>query len=127
MAFLKRLGWYLVGLSIGMIFLVFFLKKKTQETGLDFCYLPNCRVLKDLRSKTFALSEEVESLLLAHELDSVVLQSFLKDGDIDFKGSDTRSSPCKTYHIAKEVNDVSYTLVVESCEETATAQGLKKE
>ncbi|UJH67221.1 DUF4258 domain-containing protein [Allomuricauda sp. SCSIO 65647] len=127
MAFLKRLGWYLVGLSIGMVFLVFFLKKKTQETGLDFCYLPNCRVLKDLRSKTFTLSEEVESQLLANELDSVALQSFLKDGDIDFKRSDTRSSPCKIYYIAKEVNDTPYTLVVESCEETAMAQGLKKE
>jgi len=53
MAFIKRLGWYLVGVSIGLVFLAFILKKKSGEEGIDFCYLPNCRVLKDIRSKTF--------------------------------------------------------------------------
>ena len=57
MAFLRRLGWYLVGLSIGIVFLVFFLKKKSGEEGIDFCYFPNCRVLKDMRSKPLTFGE----------------------------------------------------------------------
>ena len=35
MPFLKRLGYFLVGLSLGLIFLAFFLRKKTDETGAE--------------------------------------------------------------------------------------------
>ena len=81
MAFLKRLGWYLVGLSIGLVFLVFFLKKKTQDTGLEFCYLPNCRVLKDLRSKPLSLSDRALAQMESQELDTLLVKSFFRDGD----------------------------------------------
>jgi hypothetical protein len=63
MPFLKRLGYYLIGLSLGLVFLAFLLKKKTSETGSEFCYFPNCRVLKDLRSKPLAFSGNIEELL----------------------------------------------------------------
>ncbi len=55
MAFLKRLGYYMVGLAIGIVILTFLLKKKTTETGTSFCYFPNCRVLKELRSKPLSI------------------------------------------------------------------------
>lgn len=112
MAFLKRLGWYLVGLSIGLVFLVFFLKKKSGEEGIDFCYFPNCRVLKDMRSKTLTLSES----LAEQYRDTLMIQSFLEDGDVDFGKSDTKSEPCKTYFISNEYNGKELEMEAKNCE-----------
>ncbi len=111
MAFIKRLGWYLVGLSIGIVFLAFFLKKKSAETGTEFCYFPNCRVLKDIRSKPITYSEEV-----AHHFseDSIAWRSFFKEGTIDFGKSDTKSKPCKTYIITDDNKEK--TIKVINCE-----------
>jgi len=113
MAFLKRLGWYLVGLSIGLVFLVFFLKKKSGEEGIDFCYFPNCRVLKDMRSKPLTFSESLPE----QYRDTVMIQSFLKDGDVDFGKSDTKSKPCKTYFISHEYEGKALELQAKNCEE----------
>lgn len=99
MAFLKRLGWYLVGLSIGIVFLAFFLKKKSEETGTSFCYFPNCRVLKDIRSKPISYAEEVAPLF---KTDSITFRSFFENGSVDFGKSDTKSEPCKIYFITNE-------------------------
>lgn len=112
MAFLRRLGWYLVGLSIGIVFLVFFLKKKSGENGIDFCYFPNCRVLKDMRSKPIVFSEEFNQ-----EKDTLLIQSFLTDGDIDFGKSDTKSEPCKTYFVSNVINKKELVLKAKNCSE----------
>ena len=76
--FLKRLGWYLIGFSIGLVFLVFFIKKKSGETGFEICYFPNCRVLKDLRSKPMTYADNLEQQFAP---DSLLWYSFFKEGD----------------------------------------------
>ncbi|KQC29177.1 hypothetical protein [Flagellimonas eckloniae] len=119
MAFLKRLGWYMVGLSIGIVFLVFFLKKKSKETGAEFCYFPNCRVLKDMRSKPLVFSENFNQ-----EKDTVLIQSFLTDGDIDFGKSDTKSELCKTYYISKSIEGKEWHLKTKSCSDKIVAESL---
>ncbi|UII79683.1 DUF4258 domain-containing protein [Flagellimonas sp. CMM7] len=111
MAFLKRLGWYLVGLSIGIVFLVFFLKKKSEETGTEFCYFPNCRVLKDMRSKPLVFSEDMGTTTN----DSLLVKSFLEDGDIDFGKSDTKAKPCKIYYISNTVEGKDWVLLAKNC------------
>lgn len=116
------MGWYLVGLSIGLIFLVFILKKKTGEGGLDFCYLPNCRVLKDMRSKPITFNE---SLPEAYR-DTLLIQSFLKDGDVDFGKSDTKSEPCKTYYISHEYKGRELELKAKNCEDVVTLQNVEE-
>ncbi len=116
MPFLKRLGFFLIGLSIGLIFLVFFLKKKSEETGTSFCYLPNCRVLKELRSKTPTYSADVQALLDSQKIDSTDIQYFLYEGDVDFGASDTKSTPCKIYRIEGMAGDKEAVLTVKNCE-----------
>lgn len=111
MAFLKRLGWYLVGLSIGIVFLVFLLKKKSEETGTEFCYFPNCRVLKDMRSKPLVFSEDMGTTTN----DSLLVKSFLEDGDIDFGKSDTKAKPCKIYYISNTVEGKDWVLLAKNC------------
>ncbi len=97
MGFLRRLGWYLVGLSIGIVFLVFFLKKKSGGEGLDFCYFPNCRVLKDMRSKPISFGDAIPQELR----DTIMVKSILTDGNVDFGKSDTKAEPCKIYFVEK--------------------------
>ncbi|MFC2147631.1 DUF4258 domain-containing protein [Bacteroidota bacterium] len=103
MAFLKRLGFYLIGLSIGLVFLFFFLKKKSDETGVSFCYLPNCRVLKELRSKPLIYSKQVDQMVAERVLDSLTIAYFLNEGDVNFKKSITKNTTCKTYLIEGKI------------------------
>jgi len=86
MAFLKRLFWYLIGLGIGSIFLWFIVDKKTDGKGVDFCYLPNCRVIKDLRTTNVIKGQ-----------DSLKIAKLLEDASIDFRRSEPRKEPCKEY------------------------------
>lgn len=110
MAFIKRLGWYLVGLSIGIVFLAFFLKKKSEETGTSFCYFPNCRVLKDIRSKPISYSDDIVHLFKS---DSIAWKSFFEDGSVDFGKSDTKAKPCKIYFISNK----EQTIRIKNCAE----------
>lgn len=122
MDFLKRLGFYLVGMSIGIVFLTMFLKKKSDETGVYFCYLPNCRTLKDIRSKSMYYSEEAKQKLKEFQLDSTDVTYILTEGNVDFGNSDTKSVPCKTYIIEAKRKENQYTFTVENCREKATIQ-----
>lgn len=121
MAFIKRLGWYLVGLSVGIIFLAFFLKKKSDETGTSFCYFPNCRVLKDIRSKTFSKTENPNDTIAFANL-SPEIKELLINGSVDFKRSDTKARPCAIYFI--ENDDESLTLKVQNCPDKAIIERL---
>lgn len=123
--FIKRLGYFLVGLSIGIVFLTFFLKKKSDETGVSFCYLPNCRVLKDLRSKPMYYSKDVSAMFKSQEIDTIMMRQFLTEGDVNFGDSDTKSSPCKTYFIESDKGDKTVTIEVKNCPDKATVISIK--
>ncbi|MEB8329188.1 DUF4258 domain-containing protein [Flavobacteriaceae bacterium KMM 6897] len=126
MAFLKRLGFFLVGLSIGIVFLTFFFKKKTEETGTEFCYFPNCRVLKDLRSKPLTYSEDIKDLLASNELDSLDINSFFRNGEIDFGKSNAKSVPCRTYVIEGAIKDKKAILEVKNCPSKVIVERITK-
>jgi len=122
MAFLKRLGFYLVGLSIGIVFLTLFLKKKSEETGTEFCYFPNCRTLKSIRSKPMSFSKEVNKLIVNQELDSVDIMAVLHHGEVNFGKSDTQSKPCKTYYIDGVIKSTQVILKVKNCTQKAVLE-----
>lgn len=119
MAFLKRLGFYLFGLAIGLVFLAIFFKKKTEETGVYFCYFPNCRTLKDIRSKPLSYSDDVKELMEGNQLDSVKIAYFLREGNVDFKKSDTQSKSCKTYIIEVDFDENPAVMTVKNCPDKA--------
>lgn len=104
-----------MGFSVGIVFLVFFIKKKTGGEGVQFCYMPNCRTLKNIRSKALTFND--------YGKDSVLVQTILKDGDVDFKNSDTKSKKCKTYWVDYE----QHSLQIKNCEDTAEVLRLTKE
>lgn len=125
MDFLKRLGFYLVGMSIGIVFLTMFLKKKSDETGVYFCYLPNCRTLKDIRSKPMHYSEEVKLKLIQYQLDSLDVSYILTEGDVDFSSSNTKTVPCKTYVVESELKEQEYKFIVKNCINKATIEQIE--
>jgi hypothetical protein len=125
MPFLKRLGFFLFGLAIGLIFLAVFLKNKTEETGVEFCYLPNCRVLKDLRSKPMGFDPRISEMLSNKELDTAQLKNFFIDGDVLFNSSDTQAKPCKMYLIEGEIEHETVVVEVKSCPEKVIVVGLR--
>jgi hypothetical protein len=124
MAFLKRLGFFLFGLSIGLVFLTIFLKKKSEETGTEFCYFPNCRTLKDIRTKQISYSDDINQLIGKKELDSTDINSFLHNGDVDFGQSETKTRPCKTYYIEGMLKERTATLKVKNCLEKAVIESI---
>ncbi len=124
MPFLKRLGFYLIGLALGLVFLTFVLKKKTAQTGTEFCYFPNCRVLKDLRSKPIVFSDSLDALIAERELDSAEIHYFLREGSIDFSKSDTRSKPCTSYLIESELKGREANMHIDNCDSIVRVMAL---
>ena len=125
MAFLKRLGFFLFGLSIGLVFLTIFLKKKSQETGTEFCYFPNCRTLKDIRTKQISYSDAIVQLIQQKDLDSTDINGFLYNGDVDFGKSETKTKPCKTYFIEGILKEKAAILKVKNCSEKAIIESVE--
>lgn len=112
MSLLKKIGFYLIGLSLGMIILTFILKGKNTE----ICYFPNCRVLKDIRSKELRHSESILKLMEQETLKPEDIREFLSEGNINFRKSETETSPCKTYYIEGELNEKATALIVKNCD-----------
>jgi len=83
MKFIHRLAYYLFGFLIGGLFLLFVFKNKKTE----FCYMPNCRVLKDIRSKGITVSKEAQATLNEKWVTMDDIQNTLKNGDVDFSKS----------------------------------------
>ncbi len=126
MPFLKRLGFYLVGLSVGLVFLTYIFKKKSDETGVTFCYLPNCRVLKELRSKPLSYSETLKMHMTEQGADSTDIAFFLTDGDVDFSKSDPEAEPCSLYLIEGIIKGKEVILEVKNCDSTVIAEGISR-
>lgn len=95
MKFSQRLAYYLFGLLIGGLFLFFFFGEKKTE----FCYLPNCRVLKDLRSKPVTFSKTVEAKFQEGWVTNDDIHKSFKYGDVNFSESNIDFEKGKLYVI----------------------------
>jgi len=97
-SFIKRLFYYLGGVGLGIIILMFFLSGK--KTSCD--YGPNARTLKFLKSKPLQKSKDLEIELMRYNIDSLDLQSTLDSGEVNFSSSETSNDSSKLYAI--EIN-----------------------
>jgi hypothetical protein len=95
MKFSQRLAYYLFGLLIGCIFLLYFFGEKKTE----FCYLPNCRVLKELRTKPMAYSHKVDSILQQNWIEKKDIEKILQHGKVDISQSNKEFENGKIYVI----------------------------
>ena len=120
MKFIHRLGYYLGGFSIGLLFLAFFLSGKRASCD----YGPDARVLKNIGLKQLQFDERVEDMLNSKTIDSTTISLILKQGDVNFSKSNTKLETCKIYVIEKAVEDKEIALTVENCVQIATIKNI---
>jgi len=99
MKFQFRLAYYLFGLFLGGVFVIWFLKAKATDRGVSFCYLPNCRVLKDLRSKSLEIDSLAKVSLSEKWVTMEDIKQSLHYGDVDFDKSNENYKKGKIYII----------------------------
>lgn len=92
-----RLAFYLFGLMVGIIFVYYFMTKKAEASGVTFCYLPNCRVLKDIRSKPLKISDEANKKFDEKWVTLEDIKMSLELGEVDFSKSNKPFENGKLY------------------------------
>jgi len=95
MKFPQRFAYYLLGLLIGGIIVYYFFDAK----DTDFCYMPNCRVLKDLRSKPLTISDKAQVSFNDALINMNDIKMCLTHGDVDFDKSNIFEQGGKLYVI----------------------------
>ncbi len=112
---IKRFGYYLFGLSIGIVGVYFFWQKKSAS----FDYGMDARTLKSIRVKTKVYSKEAKDIMLKHYIDTVKIKTILYTGDVNFSKSKPREKPCAEYFITgnKELKKIS--LLIKRCDSTS--------
>ena len=95
MKFPQRFAYYLLGLLIGGIIVYYFFDAK----DTDFCYLPNCRVLKDLRSKPLTISDKAQISFNDALVNMNDIKMCLTHGDVNFDKSNVFELGGKLYVI----------------------------
>lgn len=120
MKFIHRLGYYLGGFSIGLIFLAFFLSGKRASCD----YGPDARVLKNIGLKQLQYSDIAESVMVSSKIDSTTISLILKHGDVNFSKSNTKLETCKIYVVYKTVEEKEIELTIENCETVATIKSI---
>lgn len=118
MNLLQRIGFYSVGLIMGIIILIFFLGGK--RTSCD--YSPNARVLKNIRIKERVYSEEAKEFFSQSHLDTSAVSRILNSGKVDFGKSETNRDPCNIYFVSGETGDATLELQIKNCDSMATIQ-----
>lgn len=118
MKLIQRLGYYLCGFAIGLIFLAFFFNGKNTQCN----YGPQTRVLNNLSKKEWVISNDIKP---NWSLDSTILTSILNSAKIDFDQSDTKRDSCKIYAMNTKIENQPYFIKVENCDKIVRIIGLK--
>lgn len=99
MKFSYRLAYYLGGLLLGTVFVFYFLQAKADSRNVSFCYFPNCRVLQDLRKKSFEISPKADSIFQQKWVNLEDVKKCMEFGDVDFDKSNKPVKGGKIYFI----------------------------
>lgn len=115
MTFKQRLPYFLGGLTIGIIFVLFIWSKKDTQS---FDYGPNARVLKNIRIKDRIFSSEALTVLNSKKIDTASISQILKNGNVDIWNK-IKLDTCIQYNIKGRKNLKNVTLTITNCNSTA--------
>ena len=118
MTFKQRLPYFLGGLTIGVIFVLFIWNKKDTE---PFAYGPNSRVLKNIRIKNRTFSDDALAIINAQKVDTSHISQILENGNVDLWNKE-KLDDCIRYRVKghKELKNV--TLTIKNCDSIATIE-----
>ena len=103
MNFVKRLIYYLSGVGIGIVLLVFFLSGK--KTSCD--YGPNARTLKFLKNKPIQQNNSIKDLAF-YQLDSIDIAQVLDEGEVNFRNSEISKELPNIYSVERMIENKGY-------------------
>ena len=127
MKFQFRLAYYLFGLLLGAVFVMWYLKSKSTDRGVEFCYFPNCRVLKDLRSKSLEIDSLAKISLNEKWVTMEDIKKSLTYGDVDFEKSNEPYRKGKIYIIeGKTSNNEDITITMINYEHKVLLEKIEK-
>lgn len=127
MKFQFRLAYYLFGLLLGAVFVMWYLKSKATDRGVEFCYFPNCRVLKDLRSKSLEIDSLANISLDEKWVTMEDIKKSLTYGDVDFEKSNEPYRKGKIYIIeGKTSNNEDITITMINYEHKVLLEKIEK-
>ena len=109
MKLIYRMGFYMIGLSFGLIFLAVILKGKKTSCN----YGPNDRVINDMSKKNWKQQNSVTT-----EFDSIAFNYFLKKARVDFRKSNINRDSCNTYFLSGNWLNKGISVQVENCEKS---------
>lgn len=110
MTFKERLPYFIGGLTIGIIIVIFVFGKK----NTSFDYGPNARVLKNIRIKERLFSEDATRAMNRYNIDTLVISEILKKGNADMWNKQ-KVDDCTRYIVSLD----KISLTVKNCESTA--------
>ena len=118
MKFLKRIGYYLIGVSLGLIVVLFIWEGK----DVSFPYGPNARTLRSIQKKQLEYSEDAINAMAAAQIDTTSINTVLLKGEVDFGKSEARKEPCAEYFISGSHLEKNIELYVKRCDSIATIE-----
>ena len=120
MKLIYRIGYYMMGFAVGLVFLSFVLKGKKTSCN----YGPSDRVINNISKKNWGSIDHTNSEFSS--FDSIAFQLFLKKARVNFNKSDREKDSCKTYYITGYWEDKNINLEIENCEEMINIIQLSK-
>lgn len=113
---MRKLKFYLIGLSLGLIFVFLILNEKNASCS----YFPNDRVIAETLTKEFQYEKRFTAEMRALQLnETFVKDSILSQGKIDFDRSNAQKTPCPEYLIFYPSKKPKYEMLFEKCKDTA--------
>lgn len=123
MTFKQRLPFFLGGLIVGIIIVIFIWGKK----NTTFDYGPNARVLKNIRIKERVFSENALTILNTKKIDTAKISQILKNGNVDLGNKIKLDSCLFQYNIKGKQELKNITLTVTNCETMAIIENINIE
>ena len=102
MSFIKRLTYYLGGVGLGSLLLMFFLSGK--KTSCD--YGPNARTLKFLKNKPLKITQNTVDNLDKFRLDTTKINKIFESGDVNFSKSQISQTLPNIYILEFNVDSI---------------------
>ncbi|MDX8554094.1 hypothetical protein C7448_105101 [Tenacibaculum gallaicum] len=116
MHLLKRFGYYLIGIALGSLVVLFIWKGK----DVSFDYGMDARTLKTIRIKKRLFSDSAQQTLATSKIDTATISTILNHGDVAFGKSKPRLKPCAEYFITGKDSLSHINLYIIRCDSTAT-------
>jgi len=122
MKFSHRLSYYMGGVFIGIIFLIFFLSGK--KASCD--YFPSARTKKNILSKDIKFEPQVFNEMKRLKIDIATIKELIEDGDIDFGYNKRGVNKCNDYLIENTFKKQELEIILKNCDSLVTVTKIEK-